>query len=217
MFLDFICFSQLQHPSLTGGAMFADLVALLSLVKQLDKWERFSCLGRSQNFPQAVDVAADKFGDREGLVVLQQNIKRNFAELKTEIEVTWTSWSRLSCQHCHPGFGCRTHWIGTQARGEAGHMGAKHSWMVFLHIIWTFIWKLTLEDLCHVISLISMSKVPDPVCCGQSWFDLGEYHIKSSAWLMTSSIVTQKNHHQQLDFLPWLIQNIHVSIDWTFM
>ena len=117
--------------------MFADLVALLSLVKQLDKWERFSCFGRSQNFAQAVDVAADKFGDREGLVVLQQNIKRNFAELKTEIEVTWTSWSRFSCQHCHPGFGCRTYWIGTEARGEAGHMGAKHSWMVFLHIIWT--------------------------------------------------------------------------------
>ena len=68
--------------------MFADLVALLSLVKQLDKWERFFSFGRSQNFAQAVDVAADKFGDREGLVVLQQNIKRNFAELKTEIEVT---------------------------------------------------------------------------------------------------------------------------------
>ena len=35
---------------------------------------------------QAVDVAADKFGDREGLVVIQQDIKRNYSELKQEIE-----------------------------------------------------------------------------------------------------------------------------------
>ena len=35
---------------------------------------------------QAVDVAADKFGDREGLVVVQQDVKRNFTELKQEIE-----------------------------------------------------------------------------------------------------------------------------------
>ena len=31
-------------------------------------------------------MAADKFGDREGLVVIQQDIKRNYTELKQEIE-----------------------------------------------------------------------------------------------------------------------------------
>ena len=31
-------------------------------------------------------MAADKFGDREGLVVVQQDVKRNFGELKQEIE-----------------------------------------------------------------------------------------------------------------------------------
>ena len=31
-------------------------------------------------------MAADKFGDREGLVVVQQDVKRNFSQLKQEIE-----------------------------------------------------------------------------------------------------------------------------------
>ena len=35
---------------------------------------------------QGVDRAADLFGDREGLVVTHQNVKRNFTELKEEID-----------------------------------------------------------------------------------------------------------------------------------
>ena len=31
-------------------------------------------------------MAADTFGDREGLVVMQQDVKRNFSQLKQEIE-----------------------------------------------------------------------------------------------------------------------------------
>ena len=47
---------------------------------------------------QAVDVAADKFGDREGLVVLQQDIKRNFSELKQEIEALAAGLVELGLQ-----------------------------------------------------------------------------------------------------------------------
>ena len=46
----------------------------------------FFSVPRHLDLVQAVDVAADKFGDREGLVVVQQDVKRNFSELKQEIE-----------------------------------------------------------------------------------------------------------------------------------
>ena len=36
---------------------------------------------------QGVDIAADTFGDREGLVVSQQGIRRNFTQLKQEIDL----------------------------------------------------------------------------------------------------------------------------------
>merc|ERR1711887_512218 len=36
---------------------------------------------------QGVDIAADTFGDREGLVVSQQGIRRNFTQLKQEIDM----------------------------------------------------------------------------------------------------------------------------------
>ena len=36
---------------------------------------------------QGVDIAADTFGDREGLVVSQQDIRRNFTQLKQEIDM----------------------------------------------------------------------------------------------------------------------------------
>eukprot|EP00091_Calanus_sinicus_P003761 TRINITY_DN13944_c0_g1_i1.p1 TRINITY_DN13944_c0_g1~~TRINITY_DN13944_c0_g1_i1.p1 ORF type:complete len:104 (-),score=17.02 TRINITY_DN13944_c0_g1_i1:235-546(-) len=36
---------------------------------------------------QGVDIAADTFGDREGLVVSHQDIRRNFTQLKQEIDM----------------------------------------------------------------------------------------------------------------------------------
>ena len=36
---------------------------------------------------QGVDIAADTFGDREGLVVSQQGVRRNFTQLKQEIDM----------------------------------------------------------------------------------------------------------------------------------
>jgi len=77
-----------------------------------------------QTIGQAVDVAADKFGDREGLVVLQQDVKRNFIQLKQEIEALAAGLIELGLK---PGerlgiWGPNTHeWYLTQfAAAKAG-------------------------------------------------------------------------------------------------
>jgi len=73
---------------------------------------------------QGVDIAADTFGDREGLVVSQQNIRRNFTQLKQEIDMLAAGFVELGLK---PGdrlgiWGPNTHeWYLTQfAAAKAG-------------------------------------------------------------------------------------------------
>merc|ERR1712106_724749 len=73
---------------------------------------------------QGVDIAADTFGDREGLVVSQQDIRRNFTQLKQEIDMLAAGFIELGLR---PGnrlgiWGPNTHeWYLTQfAAAKAG-------------------------------------------------------------------------------------------------
>merc|ERR1712106_883599 len=73
---------------------------------------------------QGVDIAADTFGDREGLVVSQQDIRRNFTQLKQEIDMLAAGFVELGLK---PGdrlgiWGPNTHeWYLTQfAAAKAG-------------------------------------------------------------------------------------------------
>ena len=69
---------------------------------------------------QAVDIAADTFGDREGLVVSQQEIRRNFTQLKEEIDMLAAGFLELGLR---PGdrvgiWGPNNHeWYLTQVGG----------------------------------------------------------------------------------------------------
>jgi len=73
---------------------------------------------------QAVDSSADRFGDREGLVVVHQGIRRNFTQLREEVERLAAGLVELGLQ---PGdrlgiWGPNTHeWYLTQfACAKAG-------------------------------------------------------------------------------------------------
>jgi len=73
---------------------------------------------------QMVDRAADSFGDREGLVVAQEGVRRNFSQLKTEIDRLAAGFLELGLK---PGdrlgiWGPNTHeWYLTQfAAAKAG-------------------------------------------------------------------------------------------------
>ena len=71
---------------------------------------------------QGVDIAANTFGDREGLVVSQQDIRRNFTQLKQEIDMLAAGFIELGLK---PGdrlgiWGPNTHeWYLTQVGCKA--------------------------------------------------------------------------------------------------